>query len=252
VDKAERQERVIAFVRRKGFASVEDLSVQLGVTAQTIRRDIQALSDAGALRKYHGGAGLPATAGGVAYKTRKIQNIEAKRRIGARVAAMIPDGAALFIDTGTTCEAVAEALTARHRLRVITNNLHVAHFLADHTDFEIAVAGGFIRNADGGVLGDPAVEFLAQFRFDVAVIGISAIDDDGMMMEYDHREVQVTRAALRQARATIVASDASKFGRSALVCLGHIGDAKALVTDAAPDGPLAAAIVAAGVEVAVA
>ncbi|WP_029008718.1 DeoR/GlpR family DNA-binding transcription regulator [Azospirillum halopraeferens] len=250
--KAERYEQVVEVVRRKGFATVEDLSLRLGVTAQTIRRDIRALSAAGTLRKYHGGAGLPALSEGVAYKTRKIRNVEAKRRIGAAVCALIPDGASLFIDTGTTCEAVAEALTVRKGLRVVTNNLHVAQHLAERTDFELAVAGGFIRNADGGVMGDPAAAFLAQFRFDAAVIGISGIDTDGTLMEYDHREVLVTRAALRRARTAIVACDAGKFGRPALVCLGPVTDVDTLVCDAPPEGPLAAAIHAAGVRVVVA
>lgn len=240
MNKGERQEKVWDFVRRKGFASVEDLASHLGVTAQTIRRDIQDLSARGAVRKYHGGAGLASTVENVAYKTRKIQNIEAKRRIGLRTADLIPDGASVFVDTGTTCEAVAEALTRRRNLRVITNNLHVAGFLGDQTDFEVAVPGGVVRNADGAVLGEMAVEFLRQFRVDYAVIGISAVDDDGMLMEYDLREAHLRRVALQQARTALLACDSSKFGRSALVCVGALESVSILVTDALPQGPSAA------------
>lgn len=243
--KALRHRRIIEIVARRGFASVEELAASLDVTTQTIRRDLGELSGAGQLRRYHGGAGLSGEIDSANYRRRKEEQAEAKRRMGRCISDMIPDGASLFLDTGTTLEAVAEALAERRHLRVVTYSLRIANYLSERTDFALSMPGGQVRNADGAVFGDGAAAFLRRFHLDFAVIGASGIDDRGMMSDDDFEEVALVRAAIAQARTVILAADATKFGRNAAVNLGPVADVATLVTDAAP-GPALQAILDAG------
>lgn len=247
VRKVDRQRRIIEIVGRKGFASVEELAASLDVTTQTIRRDLGELSGGGLLRRYHGGAGLSGEVDTANYRRRKEEQAEAKRRMGRCVAGMISDGATLFLDTGTTLEAVAEALTARRGLKVVTYSLRVANYLSERTDFVLWLPGGQVRNADGAVFGDGAAAFLRRFHLDVAVIGASGIDDQGMMSDDDFEEVALVRSAVAQARTVILAADATKFGRTGAVNLGPVADVAALVTDARPGLALCAILDAAHV-----
>ena len=138
----ERRDRILDLVRAQGFASIDSLAQRFAVTPQTIRRDINALSDAALLRRYHGGAGLPSNVENTAYANRQVMNRAAKKAIADMVVRHIPDQASLFINIGTTTEAVAAALTDRRDLRIITNNLNVAVMLAAREDFQILVTGG--------------------------------------------------------------------------------------------------------------
>jgi DeoR family glycerol-3-phosphate regulon repressor len=149
------------------------------------------------------------------------------------VARQIPDHASLFINIGTTTESIARALLNHSHLKVITNNLHVAAILAAKDDFEVLVAGGTVRR-DGGVVGQASVDFINQFKVDFALVGISGIDEDGSLLDFDYQEVRVSQAIIANARQVILAADSSKFGRNAMVRLGSIDLVDCLVTDRTP------------------
>jgi DeoR family glycerol-3-phosphate regulon repressor len=150
------------------------------------------------------------------------------------VAALIPDNASIFINIGTTTEAVAQALLQHHGLMVITNNLNVASLMRGYSQIEVVVAGGVLRHADGGIVGEAAVDFMRQFKVDFAVIGASAIDPDGSLLDYDYREVKVTKTIMENARHVILAADSTKFERTAPVRVGHLSQVTTLVTDRCP------------------
>ena len=232
--------------------SVEALVNHFGVTPQTIRRDINELDAEGMLRRYHGGAGLPSSVENVGYSARKILHHDAKKRIAQAVAAAIPDGASLFINIGTTTEEVARALLNHKRLRVITNNINVAVLLAQAEDSEVIIAGGAVRKGDGGIVGAATVDLIQQFRVDFGIIGISGIDSDGTLLDYDYREVRVAQAIMANARRVFLVADHSKFGRPAMVRLGSLADVSTLFTDVAPLEPLRAFLASANVELCVA
>ncbi|HCL52953.1 MAG TPA: DeoR family transcriptional regulator, partial [Pseudomonas sp.] len=149
------------------------------------------------------------------------------------VARQVPEHASLFINIGTTTESIARALLNHSQLKVITNNLHVASILAAKDDFEVLVAGGTVRR-DGGVVGQASVDFINQFKVDYALVGISGIDEDGSLLDFDYQEVRVSQAIIANARQVILAADSSKFGRNAMVRLGAISLVDCLVTDQAP------------------
>ena len=229
-----RQRQILEMVRDKGFVAIEALALDFNVTPQTVRRDINALCDLALLQRYHGGAGLPSSVENIAYGARQVIFPEEKRRIASCLAKQIPDYASVMINIGTTTEEVAKALLSHSGLRIVTNNLNVANILAKNTNFEVSIAGGVVRNRDLGIVGAGAVETIFRFKTDYAVIGISGIDLDGTLLDFDEREVHVAQAILENARQVFLACDHSKFGRSAMVRVGHLRQINGLFTDQAP------------------
>lgn len=233
-----RQQSILDLVRERGYLSIEELAQQFAVTPQTIRRDINQLAEQNLLRRYHGGAAWDSSVENTAYNTRADQMRDEKQRIAEAIAAHIPDNASLFINIGTTTEAIARALLGHQNLKIITNNLHVASILASKDDFEVLIAGGTVRG-DGGVVGQAAVDFIEQFRVDFAVVGISGIDEDGSLLDFDYQEVRVSRAIIDNARQVFLAADSSKFGRNAVVRLGPISLVSRVFTDSPPPNGVA-------------
>ncbi|MFY9314740.1 MAG: DeoR/GlpR family DNA-binding transcription regulator [Burkholderiales bacterium] len=229
-----RQADIVALARASGRIDVEALASHFGVTPQTIRKDLNELCDRGLLQRYHGGAMLPSGVANLDYEARRKLATDAKRRIGEKAAALIPNDCSLLINIGTTTEQVAMALRSHRDLMVITNNLNVVNILQGCTAIEVIVAGGVLRHADGGIVGEPAVDFLRQFKADYAIIGASGIDEDGTLLDYDYREVEVSRKIVESSRHAILVADSLKYGRSAPVRIGHVSDIDYFVTDAPP------------------
>lgn len=231
----ERREAILDLARREGRVAVEGLAARLGVSAQTVRKDLNDLCGLGLLARTHGGARLPASGTeNLAYEARRMLAREEKRAIGARAAALIPDGSSLFLNIGTTTEEVARALVHRRGLLVVTNNVHAVSILLPAPGVEVIVAGGPVRRSDGGIVGEATVDLVAQFRLDHAVVGASALDEDGTLLDFDYREVRVSRAILSNARRAILVADATKFGRSAPVRIAPVSALWAMVTDRPP------------------
>lgn len=247
-----RQDQILELVRRRGFVSIDDLAQRFSVTTQTVRRDINELCDEGLLRRYHGGAGLPSSVENLAYSTRQVLCLEEKVRIARALARHIPDQASLYINIGTTTEEVAKALLDHAGLRVITNNLNVASIMSGNADFEVIVAGGTVRARDRGIVGPATVDLIRQFRVDFGIIGISGIGPDGSLLDFDYQEVRVAQAIIENSSQVILATDHTKFGRKAMVRLGHIGQIDALFTDKAPPPAFRDMLEAAEVEIHVA
>jgi DeoR family glycerol-3-phosphate regulon repressor len=231
---AVRRREIVDVVRRHGFAAIDALAQQFQVTPQTIRRDINALCAEGALQRYHGGAGLGSSVENLAYPTRQVLCLEEKRRIARLLAAHVPDHASLFVNIGTTTEEVARALLAHKGLSVVTNNLNVATILCDNPDFRVIVAGGLVRARDRGIVGEATIDLIRQFKVDVGIIGISGIDSDGALLDFDYREVRVARTIVENSRRVYLAADHTKFGRSAMVRLGSMREVDDLFTDRPP------------------
>ncbi|MDR3436752.1 DeoR family transcriptional regulator [Telmatospirillum sp.] len=247
-----RQAQIVEKAQTDGFVSIDGLAAALDVTPQTIRRDINMLCQQGLLRRYHGGASLPTNTRNIDYNSRReLMRLE-KEQIGQLVARHIPDGASLFLNIGTTTEAVARALVGHRGLRIITNNLNVAMLLSQGQDFEITVAGGRLRRHDMAVVGEATVDFINQFKVDFGIIGISGIDPDGTLLDFDYREVKVAQAIIANARQVFLATDHTKFGRRAMVKLGHVSLLDAMFIDCPPSAAFLDLLAAHGVAVHVA
>src|SRR5690606_24420859 len=198
---------------------------------QTIRRDLAELAEAGFLDRVHGGAVARTGVVNIGYEQRRRMNEDAKAAIARACAAEIPDNSSLILNLGTTTEAVARELLHHKNITVVTNNMNVANILADNPGCEIMVAGGALRRSDGGLVGELATQFIEQFKVDYAVIGTSALDLDGDLLDYDLAEVRVSRAILRQARQTFLVTDYSKLGRSAPARITSLAEIDTLFID---------------------
>jgi DeoR family glycerol-3-phosphate regulon repressor len=249
---SERQNDILAAARRQGRVSVDSLAASFAVTPQTIRRDLSELCHRGLLARVHGGAMPANSVSNVRYEDRRHLFAGEKALIGAAAAAQIPENSSLIINIGTTTEQVARALYNHRDLIVITNNLNVINILNGSPEKELILAGGVVRQSDGGIVGEAAVEFIQQFRVDCAVIGASALDEDGAVLDYDYREVLVARAIIANARRTILVADHQKFERSAPVRICDLSKIDMFVTDQSPPARFLEACAANEVEVVVA
>jgi DeoR family glycerol-3-phosphate regulon repressor len=226
-----RQPQILDLARRRGHVTVDGLAAHFGVTVQTIRRDLTELAQAGRLDRVHGGAVLPSGVRNIGYEDRRVLNATAKNSIARRCAALIPDGASVFLNIGTTTEAVARALLHHDGLLVVTNNMNVAQILLGNPACEVIVTGGTLRRADNGLIGDLAVHAIEQFKVDHAVIGCSALDLDGDLLDFDVQEVRVSQAMLRQSRRSILVADQSKLRRTAPARIASLAGIERIVTD---------------------
>lgn len=230
-----RHQQIIELVKTQGYVSTDELVERFNVSPQTIRRDLNELADENKIRRYHGGATIPLSSENTSYSSRKSHNLTEKDHIAELLVKHIPDGATLFIDIGTTPEAVARALNKNHKqLRVVTNNLNVASILLPNPEVRVILAGGEVRDRDGGIVGEATLDFIQQFRLDFGIVGISGIDFDGSLLDFDYHEVRIKQAIIENSRSVLLAVDHSKFGRNAMVKLGSISQIHTLFTDDEP------------------
>jgi DeoR family transcriptional regulator, glycerol-3-phosphate regulon repressor len=239
VKQSKRHQEIIDIVKTQGYVSTDDLVERFNVSPQTIRRDLNELAAENKIRRHHGGATIPSSSVNTSYTTRKVMQLVEKDRIAEAMAEHIPDGATLFIDIGTTPEAVARALLNHNDLRIVTNNLNVASVLTGKDDFRVILAGGEVRNRDGGIVGEATLDFISQFRLDFGIMGISGIDLDGSLLDFDYHEVRVKQAIIENSRCVMLGADHTKFGRNAMVNLGDISQIDMLFTDEYPPESLA-------------
>lgn len=232
----QRQKEILTLVKRDLRVRVDDLAVQFDATPQTIRKDLQVLADQHFVVRFHGGASLLSGTQYDSWDSRRAAAAPEKQAIGAQIAARIPNHSTVFINAGTTTDWVVSALDGHFGLRLITDNVDLAASARRLPGADVIIPCGTVRQSDGAILGAETVEFLRQFKVDVAVIGAAGIDRDGALCDFDMAEAQLCRAIIYGARHVIVAVDASKFERPAPLKFAELSRIDALVTDArAPD-----------------
>jgi DeoR family glycerol-3-phosphate regulon repressor len=230
-DISARQSLIMEHIREHGSVQVDQLAAHLQVTPQTIRRDLNQLYDLELVQRVRGGAVIKNTIENLGHGARKVLMADEKTEIARLTAKIISNNASMYINLGTTTERVAEFLMGHDSILVITNNMSVASKLWPLRNVEVMIAGGKIRSTDGGIVGPSTEEFINRFKPDYAIIGCSAIDDSGEILDYDLLEVRVTQAIIRQARSVILVTDSMKLERSAPVKVGTLHDIDILVTD---------------------
>jgi len=231
MNNALRTSEIIEIAKSEGKVLVDDLARRFGVTTQTIRRDLAELDGAGKLERVHGGAILPRGVVNLDYKHRQNLNASGKKWIGQACAQHIPENASIFINIGTTTEAVSRELLEHKDLLVVTNSLNTANILSANPDCDIVVAGGNLRRSDGGLLGNLTTQIVDNFKFDLAIISCAGVDDDGDLLEFDLQEVHATKSIIRQAKSTFVVADQTKIGRGAPGKIGNLQLVDKLFTD---------------------
>lgn len=232
-----RKPEIIGIARREGKVTVDGLVEHFGVTPQTIRRDLTELADIGKLERVHGGAILASTTVNIGYSERREIKQSAKVDIARRCAKEIPSDCSIFLNIGTTTEAVATELLHHEGLLVVTNNINIALILSASPGIEVVVTGGNLRRSDGGLVGDFATQTIKQLRFDYAVIGCSALHEDGDILDFDIQEVGASKTIIQQSNTVFLVSDSSKFEGKAPAKIASLAEVDVFFTDLPPPMP---------------
>lgn len=231
-----RQKDIVSLARSNGFVTVEILSDSFQVTQQTIRRDLSFLSDNLYLERTHGGAFFQSGVSNVRHDSRQAIAQKEKEAIALKVSSIIPDNASVVLNIGTTTEQVAKNLVSTHKgLKIITNNINIVNIAAYNQNCEVWVVGGRVRIGDNAVLGSIAVNFIKNFKIDYAILGISAIDESGTLLDFDYDELIVTQEIYKQSRKVILIADSNKFNRKAPYVTGNLSDIDIFVTNTKPN-----------------
>lgn len=235
----------------EGAVAVGKLSAALGVSRETIRRDLHVLARAGHLLKRHGGA-ISVAKTEPDEVQRSQTNAEGKRRIGLQAASMVPEGATVILDSGTTARCVADALIQRRDLTVITNDLGIARRMFRRQGIRVVLIGGTIQSHEEATLGPDAVDMLNRYHADFAFVGAGAITTDGHLSDFSRDAEALRSAMLQHARTACVIADHTKFGQVTPVRVVAFGRGHRLVTDRAPDRRLRERLARRGVQLIIA
>ncbi|MEL6204870.1 MAG: DeoR/GlpR family DNA-binding transcription regulator [Pseudomonadota bacterium] len=227
----DRQAAIVELVARNGYVTIERLAALFDVSTQTVRRDIIALDQSGRLQRFHGGAGpVGSESARLDYRAKRELGLSEKVAVGREAAALISTGATLYLDVGTTIETCARELARRPGFVVFTNSMPAAACF-DPGEHQVFVLGGRMAGRDGSLVGDEVVDRLGDTPLDYAMIGCSAIDDAGRVMDFDLAKIAVKRAAMRAATTSVLLATRSKFNRSALATIAALDAFDAVVTE---------------------
>lgn len=248
MDATSRQTLILEQLTEHSGVQVDALSAQFGVTRQTIRADLRDLDERGLLERTHGGAVPADQRASREYADRRKRNAAEKEAMGRLAATLIPDGCSVMLNIGTSTEQVARALANHRDLTVLSNNINIINTLMGTRSKDLILIGGAVRQSDGAIVGEDAVEYISRYKVDFAVVGASALDADGAVLDFDAREVSVARAILRNARRKILVCDHTKFAVNAPVRICAISEIDHFVTDLTPPDSFSAQAHAAGTE----
>jgi len=242
----------MGIIAQHGTIAVTDLAKNLGVSEETIRRDAKLLEERGDILKLHGSLALPHQVGEAPFERRLRENMEAKRLIAKTAVQLVEDGDSLIIDTGTTTSIFAQELRNKRSLTVVTNSSDIARTLATVNGNRVYMAGGELKADNGAAFGPPAVEFISRFRVRHSFISIAALHATDGPMDMAFEEAELARMALSRSDSRIILTDATKFGKTALVKVCDFSEVNRLICDLAPSPDLATALQKAGVNLTIA
>jgi DeoR family glycerol-3-phosphate regulon repressor len=249
---SKRHGEILRLLGEEGTITIASLAERLGVSLETVRRDVRPLTDDGTILKMHGAVSLPFLSGEAPFERRMRENAEAKRLITRMVAATIRDGESIMLDTGTTTSFLARELLGHRRLTVVTNSSDIARTLSTVNGNRVYMAGGELRSDSGAAFGVSAIDFIGRFSVSHAVISIGAVDALTGLMDYDLEEAEFARTVLSRGQRSLVITDHTKFGRQGLVRVCGFDGFSELATDQPPPPDIAAALGQAGARLSVA
>ena len=245
-----RQNEILEHLERAGGSMrINAIAQALQVTEETVRRNVKTLASDGLVEKVHGGVRLVGQETEASFNQRYRENPQAKQRIAAHVAGMIPDGASLFLDIGSTTAHIADALRNHRKLLVVTNSVYVAYRLSTRNENRVFMVGGELRSHDGGAFGTDALAFALNFQTEFAVFSAVGISAANGFTLHDLEEAKFSRAIMQQASTVIVAADSSKFDREAPIIIGDPAEVDYLVCERPPPEAIAAAAARWGVTI---
>lgn len=227
----ERQRLLLGIARDRGRVRVVEAAEALGVTPETIRKDLNGLQESGLIRRVHGGGVLVES---LAYEpglSARTEHMEQKRRIAQAAIEELPMGGVIFIESGSTTQLLAEMIPADRSLVVVTNSLPTAVQLSARPNLTLVTLGGRVRSVTLGTVDGLAIRNLAEMNVDVAFLGTNAISVDKGLTTPDVGEAEMKRAALHCASRRVLLADSTKIGRVSFFRYGGLEDIEVLITD---------------------
>lgn len=243
----QRQSEILRRVRKQSRVDVDDLSAEFGVSAETIRRDLDVLATQGSVRRVHGGATQIKLATEGSLSDRMLEDSEAKGEIAQKLSDYLSKGDTIFVDTGSTTHACAELLAMGPSMTVITNSLNVARILgAPRSAHRVFLLGGRYGADNIQTFGPMVIEHISRFQADYAVLTVAAVDAEAGAMDADEAEADVARAMRSAAKKTVILAHGAKMGRRAAFKVCAPGEIDTLISDVPPPGDIAAALTSQG------
>lgn len=220
-----------------GSVSSTELCRHFDVSIQTIRKDLNALSEWGLVKRIHGGITRPVAKRNLSFERRQVIHLTRKRAIARAVVKQLPVHSSVFLGIGTTPEQVAIALKYHEGLTVVTNNMNAALALCENPKITTHVTGGLLRHNDQDLMGENTLNFLNQFKVDIGIFGVGGISEQGDLLDFSVAESHVSKAIIQNSQSVWLIADGSKYQRAALVNTAHLSTVDCFYTDA-PNEPL--------------
>lgn len=247
-----RRNKILELLRTEGKVSVTDLSKVLNVTMVTIRNDLSILEQEGCLMRVQGGAvqvpnivkdsdSMPSPQADAC--------LEHKQAIGAAIARMVSDGDTLFINSGTTSEHIAEALSVRKNLNIVTNALKAATELGAVPSFRVFLVGGEINSQYGFTYGGDAQEQLSKYQADWAILSVDGVSARGGITTHHAEEAAIDRMMISGAKRRLIAADSGKIGRAGFSRVCACTEDLLLVTNPGGDAEAIASLQTCGMQI---
>ncbi|MGF1700926.1 DeoR/GlpR family DNA-binding transcription regulator [Photobacterium makurazakiensis] len=227
-----RQKDILTYLNEiNGVLSSSMLSNKFDVSVQTIRKDMNELSDKGMVKRVHGGITLPSANDNLSFTNREMLNFSAKVKIAQRVVQDIPKGASIFLGIGTTPKQVAHALLDHPELTVVTNNINAALILSKNPNIKIHLAGGLLRSSDEDTVGESTTQFYRQFNIMIGIFGIGGLSENGQLLDFTPEEACLTRTIIEQSKECWLVADKTTLGRYAPIVSGKLSEIQRVFVD---------------------
>ncbi len=227
----ERHKRIIDQLKKESTVRISELSESLGVTRQTVRRDLSELDKDGIIKKVHGGAVLNRTNIEPPYSARDNTSVTEKQYIGEKAASFIEDGDAIFLDIGTTTLSMAKKLESKKDLTVITNSLLIAIELANNPEIKVIMCGGELRGKELSLSGPISNKSIQDIFIDKAFIGVGGLSLDAGFTDYHLDEAEFRRLMIKNAQKAFALADHSKIDIVAIYKTADLSEIDVLITD---------------------
>ena len=214
-----------------GILSSSEITTAFNVTVQTIRKDLNELSEKCLVRRVHGGIRLRGDNHNLSFDNRTVLNLVSKQRIARKTVELFPENTTIFLGIGTTPQQVALALIDHPGLTVVTNNINAALTLCNNPNIQTYLAGGRVRVNDQDTMGSETTEFMAKFNIQYGVFGVGGMNLKGQLLDFSTEESNISRTIIENSEARVLVADHTKFDRYAPVITGELADVDFLVVD---------------------
>ncbi len=228
---AERRQYILDRLRQDGKVVAVELSAELELSEDTIRRDLRELATAGLLQRVHGGA-LPSSPATAPFTARQQQSAQAKSAIARAAVGLVQDGQVIILDGGTTALLVAQSLPNELRATIVTNSPPVAAALAEHPGIEVIVIGGKLYKSSLVAVGAAAIESIERIRADLCMLGVCSVHPEAGVSVPDSEEAYVKRAMIESSAEVAALVSTEKLGTAASFVVAPITALTHLVTEA--------------------